>query len=720
MTLKFNPFTNKLDITGTSGSGSGDVSGPGSSTDNAIVRWDGTSGTLIQNSVATLSDTGDILANSIDLTVPVDETDGGTGQSAYTTGDILYASGVNTLTVLPIGSATQVLTVTGGLPSWQPSSGGGGGVTSVNGTAGRITSTGGATPVIDIDAAYVGQASITTLGTISTGTWNGSTIDVAHGGTGRTTLTNHGVLVGAAAGAITQLATGSAGQVLQSAGAAADPTYSTATYPSTTTISQILYSSSNNVVAGLATANRAVLTTNSTGVPVLTALTDGQIIIGSTAGAPAAASLTAGSNITITPGSNTITIAATGGGASPLTTKGDIFTFSTVDARLPVGANGTILTADSTATTGNKWTTATFPSTATGTGKVLIADGTNWVASTPTFPNASATSGKFIQSDGTNWVASTPTLPTTAGAAGKILRSDGTNYVESTPTYPNSATSTGTILRADGTNWVASTATYPNTATTGDLIYGSASNTYSNLSIPTNTGVPLSYNGTNVVWYDPTKVSYYHDDFITGNNLSLLGWNSSTSGTGAAVNLNNTTNFTSGKIGLINMLTGTDTTGRAGVITDATNFVLDSAIDYMDLMFSGKVSALSDGTDTYTLRLGYGETNGAAAVDGMYFEYTNGVNSGNWQIVTASNSTRTTNNTSTAATTNWTVYRIKATSTSINFYIDGSEVANSPISTNIPTGTSRTFGFKFEIVKSAGTTQRVFSLDWVSHYKKLV
>jgi len=46
-----------------------------------------------------------------------------------------------------------------------------------------------------------------------------------------------------------------------------------------------------------------------------------------------------------------------GGGASPLTTKGDVYTFSTVDARLGVGANGTVLTADSAETTGLKWAT---------------------------------------------------------------------------------------------------------------------------------------------------------------------------------------------------------------------------------------------------------------------------------------------------------------------------------------------------------------------------
>jgi len=45
-----------------------------------------------------------------------------------------------------------------------------------------------------------------------------------------------------------------------------------------------------------------------------------------------------------------------GGGGSPLTTKGDLYTYSTKDDRLPVGTNGQLLSADSSEPTGLKWT----------------------------------------------------------------------------------------------------------------------------------------------------------------------------------------------------------------------------------------------------------------------------------------------------------------------------------------------------------------------------
>ena len=51
---------------------------------------------------------------------------GGTGNSSYSSGDILYASGGSSLSRRSIGSSGQVLTVSGGVPVWQtPASGGG-------------------------------------------------------------------------------------------------------------------------------------------------------------------------------------------------------------------------------------------------------------------------------------------------------------------------------------------------------------------------------------------------------------------------------------------------------------------------------------------------------------------------------------------------------------------------------------------------------------------
>jgi hypothetical protein len=49
---------------------------------------------------------------------------------------------------------------------------------------------------------------------------------------------------------------------------------------------------------------------------------------------------------------------AIGGSSSPLTTKGDLYGFSTTNARVPVGTNGQVLTADSAESTGLKWAAA--------------------------------------------------------------------------------------------------------------------------------------------------------------------------------------------------------------------------------------------------------------------------------------------------------------------------------------------------------------------------
>jgi hypothetical protein len=62
-------------------SGTGDVEGPSSSTDNAIARYDGTTGTQLSNSSATLDDAGRIAATALSLTDDLAVVHGGTGAS---------------------------------------------------------------------------------------------------------------------------------------------------------------------------------------------------------------------------------------------------------------------------------------------------------------------------------------------------------------------------------------------------------------------------------------------------------------------------------------------------------------------------------------------------------------------------------------------------------------------------------------------------------------
>jgi hypothetical protein len=63
----------------------------------------------------------------------------------------------------------------------------------VVGTSNRITVNADS---IDIHASYVGQETLVTLGTITTGTWAATDVAVAHGGTGVSSFTTKGILYG--------------------------------------------------------------------------------------------------------------------------------------------------------------------------------------------------------------------------------------------------------------------------------------------------------------------------------------------------------------------------------------------------------------------------------------------------------------------------------------------------------------------------------------------
>jgi hypothetical protein len=133
-------------------------------------------------------------------------TAGGTGQTTYTTGDIVYASATNTISKLGIGSTNQVLTVVAGVPAWAASSGG---VTSFSaGTTGFTpsTATTGAITLagaLSVSNGGLGGTTTPTAGQIPIG--NGTTYTIA-------TLTQGtGISITNSSGAITIAASGGSG-----------------------------------------------------------------------------------------------------------------------------------------------------------------------------------------------------------------------------------------------------------------------------------------------------------------------------------------------------------------------------------------------------------------------------------------------------------------------------------------------------------------------------
>jgi hypothetical protein len=99
-----------VQVLATKAGASGNVVGPASSTDNALVRFDATTGKLVQNSVGLLSDTGDLTGlNSITLITPLGVASGGTGSSS-TTFVNLATNVTGTLPVASGGTGAATLT----------------------------------------------------------------------------------------------------------------------------------------------------------------------------------------------------------------------------------------------------------------------------------------------------------------------------------------------------------------------------------------------------------------------------------------------------------------------------------------------------------------------------------------------------------------------------------------------------------------------------------
>lgn len=259
---------------------------------------------------------------------------------------------------------------------------------------------------------------------------------------------------------------------------------------------------------------------------------------------------------------------------------------------------------------------------------------------------------------------------TAAGTSGQVLQSGGAggNPSYSTATYPSTAGTSGNVLTSDGTNWASS-------APSGAFV--------------------------------PNSVMYIKDDFTNIPSIVTTPFSSEFAWVMSGVFTNASASQISTNPGLI--LSPSNPSGQVRGITSGSSgsgitFVLGGGAIAINWVI--KLATLSNGTNRYTLYVGLTDWAGTAAsapTNGTYFTYSDNVNSGNWVGNTTSASSTSTANSSVAAINSAFVnlgITINAAGTSVGFFINGTQIANSPLAANIPTAAIAPSVFA---IASAGT-----------------
>lgn len=378
-------------------------------------------------------------------------------------------------------------------------------VTSVSGTANRITSTGGTTPVIDISASYVGQSSITTLGTIATGVWHGTKIGLLYGGT-------NADLSG----------TGGTAQYLKQVSAGAAITVGTIP--------------ASDIASGAA----------------LTKVDDTNITL-TLGGTPTTALLVAASLTLGWTGTLAVTRGGTGGGSASITLFNNITGYSaagttgTTSTNLVFSTSPTLVTpvlGAATATSINKVTITAPASSAT----LTIADGKTFTVNNTMTLAAGADSQTFTFPAASTTVAGLGTTQTFAG----INTFSPTARASGTASYftINAAADTGITASTEskGINIAGATRTWADGTVTTQREYFLGKPTYNKTttSATFTTATTFYIEGAPVAGTGVTITDAY-SAFIDGNNTRIGGTavktkNSDVSGIGVEIGgTNNTT-----------------------------------------------------------------------------------------------------------------------------------------------------------------------------------
>jgi len=577
----------------------GDITGQGSSTDNAIVRWDGITGTMIQDSSILIDDSDNMLGLQYlqfsDITEPANPS-AGEGRLYKKADDGLFwkpdAAGpevdLTTKTIIVQDEGSGVISTPHdtlnfvGAGVLVTNAGSGVATVSISGSSAGVTSWSGSTTGLTPNTPTAGVVTL------------GGTLIAANGGTGYSSYAVGDIITADTTTTFAKLPDVATGNVLISGGVGVVPSYGK---------------------VGLTTHISGVLPVANGGTNLSTTPSNGQLLIGNGTDYDLA-TLTAGMAIGIANGSGIITIS--NNGVTELTTNTGLSTNVSATGAVTVTNTGVISwSAGTTGLTPSAPTTGAITLNGTliaangGTGyssyavgDIITADTTSTFAKLP-----DVATGNVLISGGVGVVPSygkvgltthiNGVLPVANGGTnlsatpinGQLLIGNGTDYSLATLT---AGTAIGivntagniTVSNTGVTSWSAgTTGLTPSTATTGDV-------TLTGTLIAANGGTGYSsYEVGDIITADTTSTFAKLPDVATGNVL-LSG------GVGVVPSY--------GKVGLTTHISGVLPVANGGTNLSATptngQLLIGNGTDYdLATLTAGTGVSITNGSGSITV-----------------------------------------------------------------------------------------------------------------------
>ncbi len=297
-----------------------------------------------------------------------------------------------------------------------------------------------------------GDTDITTVGTIASGTWEGTVVDATRGGTGVADPTDHSILLGSGSGPVTPLTVGTNGLLLLGV-TTADPAWSVSTFvegandfiiTKGTAIlnvdAPLQITGTGAIITGVDQANTLSMSENLTvsgGAAVVLAAVDQANTFtmneSFTIGGGFAGTLTYGAAVVLTINGQDITLAGVDAGRT-LTMNEDLVIGGGFNGTLTYSADAKVLTVEDSATVSQDYSSDASPEFADLTlsgGDITLGAAATAYAGKITLHDADAVDGNTasIQSHADLGASYTLTLPVDDGENLEVLQTNGSGVL---------------------------------------------------------------------------------------------------------------------------------------------------------------------------------------------------------------------------------------------------------------------------------------------------